>query len=208
MVRFYWKKASVTAGTDATKSKILKNVAFPLQLDTYPFCSEDLKKSLKFGRDFELKQRKEEDDKILAGLTMKEEEEKKEKSGDVEMKDESKEEESKVNKKQVKKKQVLIDNKHVYQTHGTGLDTGNYHLVGVVTHKGRSADSGHYVGWVHKSDDDWLKYDDDIVSKVSTEDILQLKGGGDWHMSYLLLYRKMETKVAEASESEDVNMAE
>jgi ubiquitin carboxyl-terminal hydrolase 14 len=30
-----------------------------------------------------------------------------------------------------------------------GLDTGNYELVAVVTHKGRSADGGHYVGWVH-----------------------------------------------------------
>jgi len=29
-----------------------------------------------------------------------------------------------------------------------GLDTGNYELVAVVTHKGRSADGGHYVGWV------------------------------------------------------------
>ena len=96
-----------------------------------------------------------------------------------------------------KKKQLLIDQKHLYQKHGTGLDTGNYHLIGVVSHKGRSADSGHYVGWVHKQDDDWLKYDDDIVTKVSTEDIMKLRGGGDWHMAYLLLYRKMETKTEE-----------
>lgn len=32
---------------------------------------------------------------------------------------------------------------------GNGLDTGKYHLVGVVTHKGRYADSGHYVGWTY-----------------------------------------------------------
>lgn len=31
---------------------------------------------------------------------------------------------------------------------GTGLDTGAYELVAIVTHQGRSADSGHYVGWV------------------------------------------------------------
>jgi len=29
-----------------------------------------------------------------------------------------------------------------------GQMTGIYDLVAVLTHKGRSADSGHYVGWV------------------------------------------------------------
>lgn len=75
---------------------------------------------------------------------------------------------------------------------GTGLDTGHYQLVGIVTHKGRSADSGHYVGWAQLKDDTWAKYDDDFVTQVPIEDILDLKGGGDWHMAYLLLYRKMQ----------------
>lgn len=73
-----------------------------------------------------------------------------------------------------------------------GLDTGNYQLIGVVTHKGRSADGGHYIGWVHASGDDWHQYDDDIVTTVKTDDILNLKGGGDWHTAYLALYRKLE----------------
>ena len=30
------------------------------------------------------------------------------------------------------------------------LTSGNYSLFGCVTHKGREADSGHYVGWVRK----------------------------------------------------------
>jgi ubiquitin carboxyl-terminal hydrolase 14 len=29
------------------------------------------------------------------------------------------------------------------------MDTGNYELIAIVTHKGRSADGGHYVAWVH-----------------------------------------------------------
>ena len=70
------------------------------------------------------------------------------------------EEEEKKVESQVKKKEKakveLINDKSLYQPHGTGLDTGNYHLVGVVTHKGRSADSGHYVGWTHKSGDSWV----------------------------------------------------
>ncbi|XP_057734505.1 ubiquitin carboxyl-terminal hydrolase 6-like [Arachis stenosperma] len=39
--------------------------------------------------------------------------------------------------------------------------TGIYDLVAVLTHKGRSADSGHYVGWVKQENDnvimDWLQ---------------------------------------------------
>ena len=61
-----------------------------------------------------------------------------------------------------------------------------------MTHKGRSADGGHYIGWVHIRGDDWVQCDDDIVSNVKTDDILALKGGGDWHTAYLSLYRKVE----------------
>ncbi len=37
-----------------------------------------------------------------------------------------------------------------------------------------------------------MKYDDDIVSLVKSDKILDLKGGGDFHMTYLCLYRKIE----------------
>ena len=33
----------------------------------------------------------------------------------------------------------------------------------VLTHKGRSSNSGHYVGWVKQKGDIWLKCDDDEV---------------------------------------------
>lgn len=80
----------------------------------------------------------------------------------------------------------------LYRPFNSGLDNGNYQLIGVVTHKGRSADGGHYIGWVHASGDDWLQCDDDIVTVVKTDDILQLRGGGDWHTAYLCFYRKLE----------------
>ena len=66
---------------------------------------------------------------------------------------------------------------------------GNYELFAVVTHKGRSADSGHYIGWARDSGDDWFCFDDESVSKCKSEDIQKLKGGGDWHMNYLTFYR-------------------
>jgi ubiquitin carboxyl-terminal hydrolase 14 len=98
---------------------------------------------------------------------------------------------------------------------GPGLPSnfrGLYELFAVVTHKGRDADGGHYMGWVKadnsdtrnvntatnkrdkigdtdEDNDDWYVFDDDEVSPCKTEDILKLKGGGDWHMSYLNFYR-------------------
>jgi ubiquitin carboxyl-terminal hydrolase 14 len=116
-------------------------------LDLYDLCTEELKKSLDVGREFERKQREEEDTKRLEGK-------------DVEMKDEESKEESKgapakFDKKSEKEKEIKISDEMLYRPHGMGLDTGHYQLIAVVTHKGRSAEGGHYIGWVHKSGDDW-----------------------------------------------------
>ena len=35
-----------------------------------------------------------------------------------------------------------------------------------------------------------MKYDDDLVIDVSEEEVLGLKGGGDWHTAYLIIYKK------------------
>lgn len=40
--------------------------------------------------------------------------------------------------------------------------------------------------------DNWFKYDDDLVTQVKSSEILNLKGGGDWHTAYYLIYRKLE----------------
>ena len=189
-VRFYWKKESSLSGTKAGKAKILRNVSFPKVLDIYELCTDDLKKSLDVGREFERKIREEEDAKRLSG---KDEEKK---DGDVEMKEDTKEESKTgpiVNKKKLQQElEQKISDEMLYRPHGQGLDAGHYQLVAVVTHKGRSADGGHYVGWVHRSGDEWLQYDDDLVSTVKIDDILALRGGGDWHTAYLCIYRKLE----------------
>lgn len=59
-------------------------------------------------------------------------------------------------------------------------NSGYYTLQAVLTHKGRSSSSGHYVAWVRQnnSSDTWLKCDDEQVSPVSSEDVLKLSGGG------------------------------
>ena len=66
--------------------------------------------------------------------------------------EEEKEQKKLVGKALKQKEQEEEWKKHdeqLYRRHGLGLDTGNYELVAVVTHKGRSAEGGHYVGWVH-----------------------------------------------------------
>lgn len=52
--------------------------------------------------------------------------------------------------------------------------TGMYELHSLVTHKGRSADSGHYIGWARQApgSDLWWKYDDDKVTETTTEEVL------------------------------------
>ena len=83
----------------------------------------------------------------------------------------------------------------------------------MVTHKGRTADSGHYVAWVKQpSDGTWVCFDDEKLTIRSEEEVLQLSGGGDWHMAYLLLYRAIyadvpvkaeEVKVEEEAKAEE-----
>ncbi|CAE6449418.1 unnamed protein product [Rhizoctonia solani] len=74
----------------------------------------------------------------------------------------------------------------------------------IVTHKGASADGGHYIGWVRKSaletldesapegdKEEWYKFDDDKVSVVTREKISTLDGGGEDSTAYILLYRSV-----------------
>ena len=61
-------------------------------------------------------------------------------------------------------------------------------LHAIITHKGRIADSGHYVGWV-KRQGQWVEFDDDKIIPVEEEDIVKLNGGGDWHMAYLMVFK-------------------
>jgi ubiquitin carboxyl-terminal hydrolase 14 len=80
----------------------------------------------------------------------------------------------------------------------TTLPAGKYRLTGVLTHKGRSADSGHYVAWTRQKGGGWMLYDDDQLTAKTDEDVLALCGGGDWHMAYLLMYEAVRVPQAGA----------
>jgi ubiquitin carboxyl-terminal hydrolase 14 len=88
-------------------------------------------------------------------------------------------------------------------------DTGYYELVGVISHKGRTADGGHYVGWCllekggkvgkEVKDDRWLLFDDDEVSAHNWKDLVglgtDLQGGKvDTQIAYINIYKKVIVK--------------
>jgi len=76
-------------------------------------------------------------------------------------------------------------------------NSGYYELSAVLTHRGRSSSSGHYVSWVRQPDDTWVMCDDDNMSAVHVDDVLKLSGGGDWHCAYVLLYSPKQLVVEE-----------
>jgi ubiquitin carboxyl-terminal hydrolase 14 len=69
--------------------------------------------------------------------------------------------------------------------------SGLYELCAVISHKGRDAEHGHYVAWVKKGEH-WLVMDDEHVGVVAEEDVRRLKGVGEAHIAYMLLYRSYD----------------
>ena len=94
-------------------------------------------------------------------------------------------------------KETKEANDKAQQDNSNTIPTGRFQLISVLTHQGRSSESGHYIGWTHQKGDIWVKYDDDVISYVKTQDILELKGGGDWHMNYICIYKRLEVPFME-----------
>ena len=74
------------------------------------------------------------------------------------------------------------------------IESSSYELLAIITHKGRSANSGHYVSHV-RIDDQWYRLDDEKVIEIDTEKVEELSGGADWHCSYILVYEKQPLHV-------------
>ena len=70
------------------------------------------------------------------------------------------------------------------------VGTGYYSLKAVLTHQGRTADSGHYISHI-KHGETWYRYDDDKVKELEDEEMDLLFGSGDWHCSFLLINEKI-----------------
>lgn len=143
-------------------AKILKDVKFPMVLDLFDMCTPDLQEKLTPQR---AAVKKEEDAKIDRMRKQK-----------LENTD-----------------QKAIDDDGVplpfsFPDDEGSNNSGFYELKAVITHKGRSSNSGHYVAWVRLEEEKWAMCDDDQVTPVTSDQILKLSGGGDWHCAYVLLY--------------------
>jgi len=164
MMRFQFKITEEGGGINA---KILKDIKFPVMLDMFDMCSPELQKSLKPMRT----KFKDYEDWLVENL------------GRTKGKGEA-------TKKEKQSQDLPVEECEPWSFPDDigSNNSGYYTLQAVLTHKGRSSNSGHYVGWVRSKGDTWLKCDDDEVSPVHEEDVLKLSGGGDWHTAYILLY--------------------
>ncbi|CAG2119555.1 unnamed protein product, partial [Medioppia subpectinata] len=146
----------------SVNAKILKDIKFTLSLDVFELCSPQLQEKLiPIRHKFkEMADKKLEETATKTKLTAQTDDESKPK------------------------------HKHNYSFDGDigSNNSGFYELQAVLTHKGRSSSSGHYVGWIRRKEDEWFQCDDDTVAPVKADDILRLSGGGDWHCAYVLLY--------------------
>lgn len=149
--RFYWKLTPNSKDHAGINCKIRKPVKFPLELDVHQFCDSHLKGIMKPARDRHTK-------KLLAMTQAKIEGNAKEGgAGASKAMDVDEETEEAMN---------LSLNQGL--TAGPGISPrfrGVYELFGVVTHKGRASNSGHYIGWVKQGPDNWICFDDEHASE-------------------------------------------
>jgi ubiquitin carboxyl-terminal hydrolase 14 len=79
------------------------------------------------------------------------------------------------------KEEVMQSEPYWFSEDPGSNNSGMYELRAVLTHRGRSSSSGHYVAWVRGEGDTWFKCDDDVVSPVTDKEVLKLSGGGQFH---------------------------
>ncbi|XP_031828252.1 ubiquitin specific protease 14 [Nomia melanderi] len=161
---------------EAINAKILKDVKFPLEFDAFELCTNELQTKLTPMRE---KFKEYEDTLLEESRNAKDKKDKED------------------NKKQMKQESFWFSDDL-----GSN-NSGFYILQAVLTHGGRSSSSGHYIAWVRQKEDSWLKCDDENVNAVTSEDVLKLSGGGDWHCAYVLLYGPKILEVPDTDNSED-----
>ncbi|KAJ2655880.1 deubiquitinating enzyme, partial [Coemansia sp. RSA 1200] len=196
--RFFWKASENVA------AKIVKSVKFPLDFDASEFCTPELQDRMRPAKQLV----RDREDKEAHARKMAKQKQNSQAGATAEA--------DGGETKQAAEAEGEAGSKAFELDPALRADigcnpTGLYELVGVVTHIGRSSNSGHYMAWIRKEKNVggpdpsfgggkppadssapqhwWYKFDDDNVSMVTDEDILKLCGGGDWHTAYILLYR-------------------
>ncbi|KAI8819276.1 hypothetical protein BJ741DRAFT_640375 [Chytriomyces cf. hyalinus JEL632] len=176
-VRFQWKPS------ERVKAKILKRVKFPFELDASPLCELRLLEKLSPAK---LHLKKKEEEAAAAKKAQKAAAASGSGQSSTPM-DVDAPVQSNALTNQAIMASLNVDPSLMADV-GCNV-SGQYELVAVLTHVGRGANSGHYIGWAKNAKGEWWKFDDDTVSMVNEEEITKLEGGGDWHTAYIVLYR-------------------
>jgi len=179
--RFFWKRTPESMDHRGVNCKILRAVKFPQVLDVFEFCNPTVQAVLKVQRDlkaskvYDAKKAKPTEAAADGDVKMEEEDDELQKALAMSMMDD----------------ETMQSQQNVLGSHVPATFSGRYELVGVVSHKGRSSSSGHYMGWVRsdKNPAKWTCFDDDHPAECEWKDIDNLAGGGDHHMAFILLYR-------------------
>lgn len=138
-IRFIWKDKDQGTMAEARKAKILRAVNFPKILNMDEFSVPELKTQFK-----EIREKLKTDDEERHKRVDAEFEEYKKKNEKSEMDTMKLSKNFKEGRREIELKE---HEDRLWHDMETGKPNGEYELVGVITHKGRSADSGHYVGW-------------------------------------------------------------
>lgn len=169
-VRFFWKRDT------QKKSKILRKVQFPMELDVAEFCTPALQAANTAVRD---------------KLTALDKE-----MGDAWKQFKKTNKEVKAEAAKAKELRAEFDKKarEVVGESDASVNPGTvYELAAVVTHQGASADSGHYQAFVRDDTDlggeRWWRFNDDKVTPVDRERVQALAGGGESDSALMCFYR-------------------
>ncbi len=170
-VRFFWKRST------NKKSKILRKVQFPFQLDLTDLLDEEYRDSkIKIRDEF----------RSIEKNQQSEEREFKKQKKNLNSKDEQD-----FWKKQHDKYIEEFTSKTPKDLSVGENPSSLYNLNAIITHQGSSADSGHYQAFVKDryNDDKWWRFNDDKVSIVDKDRVESLAGGGESDSALILIYK-------------------
>ena len=181
-VRFYWRADT------RKKSKKLRKVLFPFELDMADALDASIKQEKIDNRDRIRKVEKENYEMVRDFKKAK-------KSSGLNPIEQREEDEKKIMSIKSKFHEDLkLTLPSTIDIDSTPENPSSiYELTAVITHRGSSADSGHYQSFVKdKADldgDKWWRFDDDKVSSTTRDKIEALAGGGESDTALVLLYK-------------------
>lgn len=181
-MRFFWRDDT------KLKSKILRKVQFPFELDLSEMLDESIKKDKITIRDKLHKIEKDNEELIRDFKKAK-------KDTSLTPQQQQEEDELKVTSIKSKFQDDFADILPADFALGSATENPSsvYELTAVITHQGISADLGHYQAFVRDDKsldgDLWWKFNDNKVSTTNREKIEMLAGGGESDSALILIYK-------------------